>query len=393
MDQAVDSSGRRRKRPRWLWPAIITLSVVVLVVASISTRAAELQLDADSLAIGSLLLANGTQEITVKGPLATDKLVPATADSYFHIGSNTKAMTATMIATLVEEGLLDWDTTVSEVWPEQSATFNEAMRDASLHELLTHRSGIQAFTAGSEWKSVPEREGGSRERRLSFAQWLLAQEPAGRRGLYLYSNAGYCVASAMAEERSGQSWEELMQQRLFDPLGMQVQLGWPLDHDAAEPTGYTIRGSKVFPYGRLQGYSMPPEIAPAGDLSMPLGEYAKFLQLHIDGLSGSPSLLSADSFAFLHEPSGHYACGWIVLERDVETPQGPLHERISTHDGSAGTFYIHTVLSHTRHCAAAAVVNCGDDGARKLTTRMVDEQLAKLNAEGTASAAQDADSR
>src|SRR5690606_26707201 len=130
--------------------------------------------------------------------------------------------------------------------------------------------------------------------------------------------------------------------------------------------------SLVIPYGRQQGYAMPPEIAPAGDLSMPLGEYAKFLQLHIDGLSGSPRLLSADSFAFLHEPSGHYACGWIVLERDVDSPSGPLHERISTHDGSAGSFYIHTVLSHQRHAAAAAVVNCGSDGARKLTTRMVD---------------------
>src|SRR5690606_40293924 len=119
---------------------------------------------------------------------------------------------------------------------------------------------------------------------------------------------GYAVASAMLEELSGIGWEELMQLRLFEPLGMQVQFGWPLEHDAAQPQGYLRKLGLLMPYGSEQGYDLPQQIAPAGDLSMPLGDYAKFLKLHMDGLAGEPRLLSAETFAFLHEPVGHYAC-------------------------------------------------------------------------------------
>ncbi len=348
---------------RW----IVTGSLLLLTLLLPLSCPAEADKAVESLARGTLLVDNTGVHVSVEGPLSKDAEEQADADSYFHIGSNTKAMTATMIAMLVEEGLLDWDTTVSEVWPQAAPSFDEAMRDVTLHALLTHRSGIRAFTAGRDWQSVPERSGDGRQRRIEFSRWLLAQAPAGQRGLYLYSNAGYCVASAMVEELSGNSWEQMLRERLFGPLGMEVQFGWPLDHDSMQPQGYLRSAGVLRPFGRSEGYSLPVEIAPAGDLSMPLGEYAKFLRLHLDGLGGEARLLTEESFAFLHEPVGHYACGWIVLDRDRETEEGVVTQRISSHDGSAGSFYLHTELNPAAGYAVAAVVNAGGDASRGLT--------------------------
>ncbi|MCB1217081.1 beta-lactamase family protein [bacterium] len=377
---------------RWGPPLLLTL--VLLLLIQRQCTAGDQPLDKKRQAIGTLVLDAGNESIEVHGPLNREDAAPAAAaDSFFHIGSNTKAMTATMLAMLVEEGLLDWDSTVAEVWPEQAADFDEQMRDVTLQDLLTHRSGMQAFTDGAEWKAVPARRGDARQRRREFSHWLLGQPPKLRRGKYLYSNADYGVASAMAEERSGQSWEQLMQERLFGPLGMDVQFGWPLDRDSAQPTGYYSGKGQLRAYGRAQGYVLPVEIAAAADLSMPLGEYAKFLRLHLDGLSGSPRLLSAESFAHLHEPAGHYACGWIVLDRDIETPQGSSTERISTHNGSTRTFYIHALINQTRGIAGAAVVNCGGDAARELTTTLVDGLLGGEDQTGSVQAAQPADPR
>lgn len=329
----------------------------------------------EAAAIATVLVGNNEIHATATGPPRAGSELQVDTDSLFHIGSNTKAMTATMLAMLVEEGLLGWETTVSDVWPGQVEEMHEEMRDVSLHELLTHRSGIRAFTDGRDWRHVPELEGDERSRRIAFSLWLLGQEPEVRRGLYHYSNAGYSVASAMVEELSGQSWQELMQERIFDPLGMHVQVGWPLDHGQDEPVGYMRRFGLPLPYGRKQGYSLPAEIAPAGDLSMSMPDYGKFLQLHLDGLTGDPRLLSAESFAFLHEPVGHYACGWIVLDRESILDDEALAGRVSSHDGSAGTFYIHAELDQSRQIAAAAVINIGGDKSRELTEGLVQELL------------------
>src|SRR3954470_20031781 len=60
----------------------------------------------------------------------------------FHLGSETKAMTATLAATLIEEGRLKWTTTLGEVFEEAVLGFNPAWRQSTLERLLTHRAGM-----------------------------------------------------------------------------------------------------------------------------------------------------------------------------------------------------------------------------------------------------------
>src|SRR5262245_19285762 len=64
-----------------------------------------------------------------------------TVDDEFHIGSDTKAMTATLIGMLVEEGKLKWTSTLAEVFPELAEAMHPDWQRVTVEQLLTHRAG------------------------------------------------------------------------------------------------------------------------------------------------------------------------------------------------------------------------------------------------------------
>ncbi|HMV33169.1 MAG TPA: serine hydrolase domain-containing protein [Gemmatimonadales bacterium] len=272
-----------------------------------------------------------------------------TADR-FHIGSNVKAMTATMIATLVEEGALAWDTRPADVFPELAATMDPAYQGITLAQLLSHRAGIEPLLDFSQVPAIP---GTPSEQRYAGTALLLSLPPAGPVGEFLYSNGGYGVAAAMAERVTGQSWEQLLTTRLLAPLGITPVFGWPAAGHAAQPWGH-LPGSFT-PVNPDAAPDMPDAIDPAGEMALSLTEYARFVQLHLRGLTGRPDLLSGAGFAALHHPTGDYALGWgeIVLGG----------EPTATHDGSTGTFYATVLMQPGRDLAVIVVANAGGEVA------------------------------
>ena len=94
-------------------------------------------------------------------------------DDRFHLGSDTKAMTALLAAMLVEEGRLRWDSTVGAVFPETAERMDPGLATVTLTELLSHTSGVpsddQAFTDALQ-RSLAQ-EGNLDERRY----WLLRE--------------------------------------------------------------------------------------------------------------------------------------------------------------------------------------------------------------------------
>src|SRR5205085_2833880 len=79
---------------------------------------------------------------------------PLASDDMFHLGSNTKAITATMVARLVEAGKLSWTTTPLELFPELNATINPAYKQVTLEQLLTHHVGIPPLTKARSWPKL-----------------------------------------------------------------------------------------------------------------------------------------------------------------------------------------------------------------------------------------------
>jgi CubicO group peptidase (beta-lactamase class C family) len=86
--------------------------------------------------------ADRTLALGATGLRLTNQNARVTLRDRFHIGSVSKSMTATMIATLVESGTLSWTTTPVDVFPELKATVHPSLRAITLEELLSHRTGI-----------------------------------------------------------------------------------------------------------------------------------------------------------------------------------------------------------------------------------------------------------
>jgi CubicO group peptidase (beta-lactamase class C family) len=292
---------------------------------TLSTVNADYRFPAVALAVANSegILAAGA----IGEPIAGSQGI-VSADSRFHIGSVTKSMTATAIATIVEDGHLAWTMRPTDLFPELASTVHPALREVELRHLLSHRAGIAPFTEDAELEALGPMQGTPREQRAQFTAHLLQGEPAATPLIdHLYSNAGYAIAAAMAERAIDTPWESFIVERLLRPLGMDTAgIGWPAVAHANEPWGHFKRGDTFEPHAPNGDYQVGPLIGPAGDLHMSVTDMARFGAMHLRGIKGEDTILSVETVRVLHTPFGEYSLGW------NESP------RNSQHSGSAGTF-------------------------------------------------------
>jgi CubicO group peptidase (beta-lactamase class C family) len=140
-------------------------------------------------------------------------------------------------------------------------------------------------------------------------------------GTISYSNTGYIVAGAMLEAVSGQDWETLVTQLVFQPLGM-IDSGFGAPGTIGfvdQPQGHRRELGSWVPYPPSSPEAENPLIVgPAGTVHVTLADYAEYMVEHIAGAEGAGLLLTADTYAALHTPptGGDYAAGWAVVTRD-----------------------------------------------------------------------------
>lgn len=269
-----------------------------------------------------LLVAVGQRSMQTKSVIEiTDK---------WHIGSITKPMTATLAAILVKNNRVEWDTTVSEVWPDMKIHSDYA--SVTLTELLSHKSGItKDITRTTNWTA---RFGDNRDMQLQRAEWaeeILTQKPEYQRGDFAYSNAGYVVAGAMLETLMGKPWEQLIQENLFQPIGM-THSGF------GAPTGESPWGHKtnffmttaIDPGASGKFADNPAAMGPAGTVHVTLQDMAQFIKLH---LGQFPQVLDLKELNDLHASTGaegDYHNGWIHVERQWAKGKALTHSGSNT---------------------------------------------------------------
>jgi CubicO group peptidase (beta-lactamase class C family) len=171
------------------------------------------------------LEAVGYMDIARKRPMRTDAL--------FWIASQSKPMTATALMMLVDEGKVNVDDPVEKYLPEFKGQWLKAEQDADhmllkrpLHPItvknvLTHTSGLP-FSSPLEQPTLDVLPLAARVR--SYALLALQFEPDSK---YQYANAGINTAGRIVEVVSGMPYEEFMEKRLFQPLGMKDTTFWP----------------------------------------------------------------------------------------------------------------------------------------------------------------------
>lgn len=257
---------------------------------------------------GAIISPDGALGVGAAGVRKDGDPTDFEADDLVHLGSCTKAMTSVLIATLVEDGTLTWETTLVEGVPQLAEEVDPSFRDVTLSELTRHTSGMPRNA--SSWRRrqhLPVREA-----RLATLRDNLGVPSGERRGEHVYSNLAYMAAGVVAETACDASWEDLITERVFQPLGMTTAGFGPPSKDGRidQPWGH--------PTGLLWGWrptqlDNTPALGPAGTVHCSLEDWGRFVSLFLR--KGAP-LVSEEAFAALTKPDvDDYAGGWVVVDR------------------------------------------------------------------------------
>jgi len=152
-----------------------------------------------------LLKGYGVRDVTKQG--AVDE------NTIFQLASVTKTLTGAAAATIVDEGKLDWDKPIFNYLPEFVGYDPYMTRWLTERDLLAQRTGWPAFT-GDQLDSFGYDRGEILRRLRFFRPRYSLREVA------QYSNPGFFVAGEVAARASKQSWNDLVEKRLFAPLEM-----------------------------------------------------------------------------------------------------------------------------------------------------------------------------
>src|SRR2546421_1496614 len=241
-----------------------------------------------------------------------------TPQTLFPIASCTKAFTTTAMAILANEGKLDWDTPVKNYLP----TFKLYDLFASEHmtpmDLVTHRSGLPRHDL--MWYNS------SYTRQELFGRLQYLEPNKDFRAVWQYQNLMYMVAGYLVGQIAGQGWEDFVQQRIFDRLGMSSSV---FSTTTAQQTA-----DFSFPYKekkdevkRIPFYEGQWSIAPAGAIVSNIADMTQWLLLHVNkGKHGdtqivsenqvtqmhAPHMIAPVTFPFPEIPIVNYGLGWFV---------------------------------------------------------------------------------
>jgi CubicO group peptidase (beta-lactamase class C family) len=364
-------------RRRFRVALLLALAALVPLAPAVAQRKKEPELKPDAMLAEKLTWVREVHKVpAVWGAVIEgDKLVavaavgvrkmgetePVTINDLVHIGSDTKAMTASMIALVVEKKNLKWTSTVGQVLPELKGKAHADYLNVTIAQLLAHQGGV---VPNVDWWSPPANLT-TREQREWLLPVILKDAPSDKPGTkYAYSNASIVVAAAMAEEAANASWESLMTDTLFKPLGMKsAGFGPPgKKGEIDQPWGHKLEKDKLQPE---QGDNAPC-LGPAGTVHASVPDWAKFAILHLQGAQGKGKLLRPASFGALQTPvqGFDYSGGWVVGK------DGSL-----SHDGDNGLWHARIRIQPRQNFSVLTAVNLGGDKGRKA----VDEAEKAVN--------------
>jgi len=307
-----------------------------------------------------------------------------TIEDSFHLGSCTKAMTATLAARIVERGEISWATTVKEALSLQNV--DSALENITLLELMSHNAGMPASLKNQPpglWKylyynNTWQKGAKGRADRLKVAELLFSATPAQAVGSYKYSNAGFMIAGAMLEAATDTEWEDLMRTELFKPLGMKnCGFGPAARPDKVDqPWPHKLGNDKpllVTPLIRApESWDNPRSLGPAGTVSCTISDWAKFGQLH---LGDGGDYISTESMSKLHEvrnASARSALGWFSYKRSWAGGTA------LTHTGSNLFNFAIVWISPTKKKGVMVATNIGDGKTRGKIFKILDGVVWQL---------------
>lgn len=327
---------------------------------------------------GTIFNLDGVVEMAAVGVRKNGTSIPVTTNDMWHLGSDTKMMTATLAGTYVMEKKLSWDDKVVSFFPEMTDQVPEAMRTITIAQVLNHQAGL---VEDLDWRAL-SKNGSLPQQRLLAAK-LALMSPAYPPGTFHYSNTDYVVIGAILEKIGGKPWEYLIRERLFRPYGMdsvgfggvgttgEIDQPWP---HLATGTPASSNGPSV---------DNPEVMGPAGTVHCSMGDWAKFLIDQLRGGIGMPAPLPVQVYQAMQAPMPpvfDYGYGWGIADRPW------AGGKALTHAGSNTMNFAVCWLAPAKKFGVLVCTNQGGDDAAKACDdaagAMIRRYLTKVKAEG-----------
>lgn len=245
-----------------------------------------------------------------------ERNLEVTPHTLMPIGSTTKTFTTAGIALLADEGLLDWDTPVRQYLPTFQLWDRFASERMTPRDMACHRSGLPRHDL--MWY-------GSEEPRETLFDRLRYLEPsADFRTLWQYQNLMFMTLGYLTEQVSGAMWEDFIQRRIFDPLGMvsSTVTATQAKEAADLSKGYERKKNKVVELPLYEGFHA---VSPAGSIVSSVADMSQWLLVHLKGTHGDQPFLSEAQIRDMHRPHmviqqgkhpelpySSYGLGWFV---------------------------------------------------------------------------------
>jgi CubicO group peptidase (beta-lactamase class C family) len=243
---------------------------------------------------------------------------PIDPDTVFQLASISKSVSSTAMAALVGDGIVSWDTRLCDAMPGFALFDSWVTREVTIRDCFSHRTGLPAF-AGDDLEDL----GYERAEVLHRLRYL---PPASSfRSTYAYTNFLLTAGAEAAASAAGETWEDLIAARLYEPLGMTSTSSRFDDFMARSNRAHghvLLDGAYVAKYQR-----QPQAQAPAGGVSSTVRDLAQWVRLQLgNGTVDGTEIVAVEALNEAHRPhiaSGHpanpatertgfYGLGWNV---------------------------------------------------------------------------------
>lgn len=237
-------------------------------------------------------------------------------DTVFQLASLSKPISATIVAALVGEGIVSWDSRIRDIDPGFALHEAYPTAEVTIRDLFSHRSGLSG-TIGNDIETLGYSQG-------EILQRLRLGKPASSfRSDYAYSNFGLTEGAVAAAHVGGKGWEETAEEKLYKPLGMAST--------SSRYRDFVARANRAALHVRIDGQwaaftqrNADPQ-SPAGGASSNVRDLAQWVRLELArGKLGDRQIVEAAALEQTHIPAivravdsqtgvaSFYGLGWNV---------------------------------------------------------------------------------
>lgn len=264
--------------------------------------------------------------------------IPNTTDTKFRLASVSKQFCSMIVMQLVQEGKVNLDDKITDHVPSYRKDTGDKI---TLHHLLSHQSGIKDFTASFDYRGKISRLSFDPDEFIKLhCSADLSNEPG---TIYSYCNAGYCILGRIIEKVTRKSFEQNLQHRIFEPLGMK--------NSGYDRNGYVIEkrasGYTYGPFGLENAQPIEMDTTPGAAGALYSTVEDMFLwdrALHTDKLLGkkyrdlmfTPNRDVPEVKAAGGRPHSNYGYGWQIYSRTH--PVTKRRTKVINHGGAINGF-------------------------------------------------------